>query len=756
MKSIPVILLKELVIFPNQEIKIELNNQISKKTINEAMVNNDCKVLVVAPIDKTEEEPSVNDLPRVGVIAKIRNKISLNSGNSRITLRGLYRVAINKYYTSKNSEILSSEILNIDLPKFDKTEEKAIRRKLINVLKEYIDSADNISNSVLTTVKDAKDLDHLTDIISSFLPFDVTKKLEYMQNINPLLRAKKLIEDINEEISYIQVDNEIESAVQIKLENSQKDYLLKEKLEVIKKELGETSIVEEEVEQFREKLNKLKINKSIKDKLNHEIDKFSLMNESSPEMSVLRNYLDWVINLPWNKKTKEEQNFNLVESKLNETHYGLEKVKERIVEYLAIKNVNPKMKSPIICLVGPPGVGKTSIAMSIADAMNRKFYKINVGGMNDSTELIGSRRTYLGANPGKIIQGLKKCESKNPVILIDEVDKMVKDYKGDPASTLLEILDPVQNKMFTDNYIEEPFDLSEVLFVLTANNKNDIPLEILDRVELYELNSYTCYEKVKIAKNYLLPRIYKEHNNVDNNYRFTEEILKFIINNYTYESGVRDLERVLTSLVRKLIINNIKTFKEDKIIRLLGNPKFGEESYDLYDKKGVVNCLAVSNKGGIVTQVEAVKYKGNGQIIITGLVEKIMDESVKVATSYIKSNYNHSLNNFDLHIHFLEASLKKDGASAGVAIVTVILSLLENVLIPKDVAFTGEISLNGTILKIGGLKEKIIGAYNHGIRTIYIPKANEIDLEEVPKSIKDELNIVCVSNYTEIYKNLFK
>ena len=756
MKNLSVILLKNLVIFPNQEIQIEINNDLSKKTIEDAILNNKSRVLVIAPIDRLEEEPSVIDLPKVGVIAIIKNKIVLGSKVIRITLHGLKRVAVSRYFNKKNSKILHSEVFDIDLPEFNKDEEKALRRKLINLLKNYINASNNISNSIISTVEQVYDLDKFTDIITSFMPFDTNKKLAYMQNINPLNRARSLASDLQDEINYLKIENELNDSINADLEEGQKEYILKEKLKVIKAELGENSLKDEEVLKLQQDLSRLKVDKSIKEKLNRELEKYSLMNESSPEVSILRNYLNWVIYLPWNKETKDEKDVKIVTTKLDQTHYGLNNIKERIIEYLIMKDHNKKIRTPIICLIGPPGVGKTSIAISIANALKRKFYKISVGGLNDSTELIGSRRTYLAANPGKIIQGIKKCNSKNPVILIDEVDKMVRDYKGDPASTLLEILDPVQNKYFVDNYIEEPFDLSNVLFILTANNKYDIPSILLDRMEIFELNSYTYYEKIKIAQDYLLPNIYKEYNLDFKKTKINEEILKFVIDSYTSEGGIRDLDRILSSLVRKIFINNVKVLNKDRVIKLIGNPKCDNSIYPLNDLVGVVNTLAVSNSGGIVTKLELVKYKGTGNIIITGLVEKIMLESIKVSLSFVKQNYNHLFNNVDLHFHFLDSCLKKDGPSAGVSITTALLSVALKKVIPSDIAFTGEISLDGAILKIGGLKEKIIGACNNKIKKIYIPKSNESDLKEIPSNILSQIEVKMVSTYEEIYNDLFK
>ena len=749
--NIPVIILKNLIILPNQEIKLELNNTISQKTIAVATNKYNNEILVIAPIDTFEEEPGVDDLPKVGVIAKVKSRIVINDG-IQVVLRGIKRVAVTKYYNS-NDDILYSEIMHIDLPAVVKDEESAIKRKLIAVLKEYIDNSNHLSNDVLGLLQD-KDLNKTTDIIASFLPFDVNKKLRYMQEINPLKRAKTLIIDLSEEIKIIELDNELDEKVNISFNEDQRKFILREKVKIINEELGEESISNSEINRFKELLSKLRISSKTKEKIEREIKKLEFMNESSPEFSVIRNYLDYLLNLPWNKSTKENANFNKVRESLDKTHYGLDEIKSRITEYVAIKNINKDINPPIICLVGPPGVGKTSIASSIAAALNRKFYKISVGGLNDATELIGSRKTYLASSPGKIIGGINKVGSNNPVILIDEVDKMVKDYKGDPASVLLEILDPVQNKKFVDNYLEEPFDLSNVLFILTANNEEDIPYALVDRVELININSYTLFEKKDIARKYLLPKICEEHKLVEKE-RFSDDIILFIINNYTNEAGVRELTRVLTSLVRKMAINNIKTINKDKIIKLLGNPKYSNDTQK-EDSIGVANALAYTPVGGIVTTVQVITYPGSGKIITTGNLGSIMQESIEVITTVVKSKYKHNLSKMDIHFHYLSADTKKDGPSAGLASIVALLSVLEKKKIPSDIAFTGEISLNGNILKIGGLKEKLIGAYNNGIKTVYIPASNEMDLVYLPDVIKENMEINLTSNIDEIYTKLFK
>ena len=480
---------------------------------------------------------------------------------------------------------------------------------------------------------------------------------------------------------------------------------------------------------------------------------------NSPENSVIRSYLDWVLNLPWNNSSKENLNAKSVMTSLNKSHYGLNGIKERIEDYINVKNINADVTSPIICLVGPPGVGKTTITSSIASSLNREFYKISVGGLNDSTELVGSRRTYLGALPGKIIQGLKKCNTNNPIILIDEIDKMVKDYKGDPASTLLDILDSTQNKTFVDNYIEEPFDLSKVMFILTANNLENIPYTLYDRLEIIELSSYTVFEKVDIAKKYILPKIYEEFN-LNKKLVMKDETLIYLINNYTKEAGVRNLTRVLRTLVTKVATGKSDSYTVNNIdlLKHLKDPMFTIENKEI-KSPGIANALAYSNNGGSTLKIECSIYNGEEKIIVTGSLGDVLKESIHVATSFIKEkNYvsNTMFYNHTIHIHLLDGATKKEGPSCGVAITSVILSKLLEIELSNKIAFTGEISLKGNILKVGGLKEKLIAAYNSGIEKVYIPEDNGIDLKDIPKQILESVEIKLVNNYDVIFNDLFK
>ena len=748
---IPVFILNELVILPNQEIKIDLNNEVSKKVIKDAIINDEKQVLVIAPKNSFEATPSLNDFPKVGVIAKIKNQLELSSGNIRIVLKGKKRVVIDKYYQNKSTGVLKCSYTDIELPEFEKNKELAIKRKLIKLTEEYININSNVSNSILNNLKEEHDLNHLTDVITSFMPFNFIKKTEYMECVNAIIRAEKLIEDLSEEINISNIDKEIDEKLQDSLEKSQREYILKEKLKEINSELGNNR--DDEIEDLTEKVNSLMVDKNIKNKLLADIKKYSISSEYSPESALLKNYIDTVINLPWNRRSIENNNSVEITKILNESHFGLTEIKERISEYVALKNNNEHLASPIVCLVGPPGVGKTSIAMAIAKALNRKFYKISVGGLNDSTELIGSRKTYLGAMPGKIMQAIIKCDVKNPVILIDEVDKLVKDYKGDPAATLLEILDESQNCYFVDNYIEEPFDLSEVLFILTANEVDKIPNTLLDRLEIIEIGSYSIYEKIDIAKNYLLKSIFEEYNV---NFKVSKEVLEYIVTKYTKEPGVRELKRLLERLVRKTFVyeNGMKSITIN-----LANKYLGKEINNYLPKirdYGIANTLAYTTLGGLTSHVEVAKCPGSGKLTITGNTGDILKESVSLVRSFLASEYEIDANSFDVHVHFMASALKKDGPSAGVSIAVAMLSLFEKKLIAGDIAFTGELSLKGEILPVGGLKEKLIAAAGEGIKTIYIPKANEMDLIDIPENVFNLVAINLVSNFSEIYDALFR
>lgn len=748
---LPVLILNEVIILPNQEIKIDLNNEFSKKVIWASAKNELNKVLVIAPINTLESSPSIEDLPRVGVVAKVKSKVELPNNKLRVIIKGEERVSINKYYQNKNTNVLKCSFNVIELPSFSKANETAIQRKLIELTKNYILLNKNVSNSILKTLDERKSLSDITDIITSFLPFSFSKKLSYMETINPLTRAENLINDLNEEILVTKIDRELDEKLTQSIENGQREYILKEKLKEINSELGITK--ENEIASLKEKLSSLSLEEKTYNKLLNEINKYSTCSEFSPEAAVIKNYLDTVLNLPWNSETVLNTDIKKIKNELDATHYGLVELKERICEYAYFLSKNKELSAPVICLLGAPGVGKTSSAYSIAKALNREFIKISVGGLNDSTELIGSRRTYLGASAGKIMQGIIKCKVKNPVILIDEVDKMVKDYKGDPASTLLEILDSTQNKYFIDNYIEEPFDLSKVMFILTANSLDNIPSTLLDRLEIINMDNYLTSQKIDIAKNYLIKDIFSEYKT---EIKISKEVLEFVIENYTKEPGVRELKRLLEKLIRKVIVNEPNA----KSITILHVNKYLDNRNINYlpeiTTSGIANILAYTTVGGRLSHIEVVKYKGTGKVTITGCAGEILKDSINVVISYLANNYNIDLKNQDLHFHFLESYVKKDGPSAGVSIAVALMSLIKNKKISSQIAFTGELSLKGDILPVGGLKEKVVVATTEGITKVFVPSANAFEVANISENITNNIEIVLVSNFTEIYDALFK
>ena len=748
---LPVLILNEVIILPNQEIKIDLNNEFSKKVIWASAKNELNKVLVIAPINTLESSPSIEDLPRVGVVAKVKSKVELPNNKLRVIIKGEERVSINKYYQNKNTNVLKCSFNVIELPSFSKANETAIQRKLIELTKNYILLNKNVSNSILKTLDERKSLSAITDIITSFLPFSFSKKLLYMETINPLTRAENLINDLNEEILVTKIDRELDEKLTQSIENGQREFILKEKLKEINSELGITK--ENEIASLKEKLSSLSLEEKTYNKLLNEINKYSTCSEFSPEAAVIKNYLDTVLNLPWNSETVLNTDIKKIKNELDATHYGLVELKERICEYAYFLSKNKELSAPVICLLGAPGVGKTSSAYSIAKALNREFIKISVGGLNDSTELIGSRRTYLGASAGKIMQGIIKCKVKNPVILIDEVDKMVKDYKGDPASTLLEILDSTQNKYFIDNYIEEPFDLSKVMFILTANSLDNIPSTLLDRLEIINMDNYLTSQKIDIAKNYLIKDIFSEYKA---EIKISKEVLEFVIENYTKEPGVRELKRLLEKLIRKVIVNEPNA----KSITILHVNKYLDNRNINYlpeiTTSGIANILAYTTVGGRLSHIEVVKYKGTGKVTITGCAGEILKDSINVVISYLANNYNIDLKNQDLHFHFLESYVKKDGPSAGVSIAVALMSLIKNKKISSQIAFTGELSLKGDILPVGGLKEKVVVATTEGITKVFVPSANAFEVANISENITNNIEIVLVSNFTEIYDALFK
>lgn len=764
--KLPVIVLRNLVLLPNGEIKLEISNADDKNIIDNSIKYHDNYVILVSAKGLINENIELTELPNVGIIGKITSNFELPNNHIRINIEGINRANIFNYIDNKNSN-LEAVIGPISIDEIDKDEEEANLRLLKREFAGYISISPNISNNIIIKLNEETNLDKLTDKIANMIPFNFENKNKYIYEFNSVRRSDMLIKQIAEEKNISYIERKIEEKVKRELDKSQQEFILKEKIKAIKEELGETDNKDEEISDLKKKIEDLNAPSSIKEKLLKEVNKYEMMSLVSPELSIVKNYIDTVLSLPFGIYTKDLKNIQKIEDELDKTHYGLKDVKNRILEYIAVKELTNDIKSPIICLVGPPGVGKTSLAYSISQALHRNFVKISVGGVSDEAEIIGHRRTYIGSKPGRIIEGLIKAKSSNPVFLIDEIDKMTKDIKGDPSSCLLEVLDPEQNSTFYDNYIEEAFDLSKVMFILTANSLLDIPYALRDRLEIINLTSYTTFEKLDIVKNYMFSKLLKEHGLTKNNLIIDDETINFIIKHYTKEAGVRELERVLSSLMRKIakeIITGSKRKKfvlnEEDVIRLLGNIKYVDIGTTI-NNPGVVNGLAYTDLGGSILPIEVSHYKGKGNVNMTGSLGNVMKESAQISIGYIKNNYKEfgvdikKLNDDDIHINALHAGIPKDGPSAGITLVTAILSSFLNKKIDNKIGMTGEITLNGNILGIGGLREKSIAAYNSGIKKIFIPKENESDISEIPKEVLDSLEIVFVSNYSEIFNNLF-
>lgn len=764
----PILIMRNMMIFPSSEARIELVEKTDKDIIKIASNFYDNEILIVNLDDKLEQEPRLNELSNYGILGKIKMKIEMPNGKSRVVIEGLRRVIITNYL--KESDMIIGNMKDIQEDELTLKENNAYVKTLIKKTENYIENVPYISNGILSKITGITDVEILTDIIAIFLPLDYERKLEYIREASVKKRVSMILEDINNDLEILELEQDIESKVSASLEKSQKEFILKEKIKIIKEELGEGYNPDQEIDELKEKAKKLKAPKKIKDRLEKEINKYEAGNQLSPEMTMISSYIDWLLNLPWEKTTEDEKDLKKVAKKLDETHYGLKLVKERIIEYLAVKQKKKSLRSPILCLVGPPGVGKTTMAKSIAKALNRNQTKVSLGGVRDEAEIVGHRRTYVGSLPGLIIQGMKKAASKNPVFIIDEIDKMTKDIKGDPASALLEVLDKEQNSSFVDHYIEEEFDLSEVMFIATANYIEQIPNELRDRLEIVDISSYTEYEKLDIAKNYLIPNLLKEHGLTDKEVTIEDEAILQIIRNYTKESGVRELDRLIANIFRKIVKeiifdkSNKTTYKLNSktIEKYLGIKKYSYNENENKKRVGVVNGLAYTVFGGDILPIEANMYKSKDDLILTGSLGDVLKESARIALSYIKSNAKEFKINLDkldemvIHINVPEAATPKDGPSAGTALTTTLISLIKNKEVNSDICMTGEITLRGHVLPIGGLKEKLIGAYRARMKKVFIPKDNIKDLEEVPEEIKDNLEIIPVALYSEIYKNIFK
>ena len=760
---LPVIPLRGITIFPNMIIHFDIGREKSVASLEQAMLK-DGNIFLVTQKDPNLELPEdKNDIYSIGTICKIKQILKLPKGGAtRVLVEGIERAEVIDFIVNETFlECNVKKILDKESDVEDK-EDTAFKNQLIKAFDEYIYATECDESKVSSLIDQENNLSKISDLVAAYMQLSDEKKQIILETIDVHERIEKLLIFIEEEIQIVQIEKEISNKVKTKIDKSNKEYFLREQIKAIQQELGEDEQARE-VSKYVSYLRKSKLSKQVKEKAQYEIDR--LLKANSGDANYIRNYLDWLIALPWGKATKDSFDIDKVSKVLDDEHYGLQEVKERILEYLAVKQYTKSLKGPILCLVGPPGVGKSSIAESIADSLNRKFVRISLGGIKDEAEIRGHRRTYIGAMPGRIIYALKEAKVNNPLILLDEIDKLSNDYKGNPADALLEVLDPNQNKTFRDSFMEVDIDLSNILFVTTANSLETIPRALLDRMEIIEVSGYTYEEKFNIAKKHLLKRVMKECNVDESKIKISDNAIKEIINGYTRESGVRSLEREINKVIRKSIIELIKSKKEsikissNNLEKYLGPIIYEFENKEKEDKVGVVTGLAWTAYGGDTLPVEVAVMKGNGKLELTGQLGDIMQESAKTAYSYVRANsdkYNISeefYKKYDIHIHVPEGAVPKDGPSAGVTMVTALVSALSNKKVKGNVAMTGEVTLTGRVLPIGGVKEKCLAAHRIGIDTIILPKENKKNVNEIPPSIKSKLNLIFADKVEEVLQN---
>ncbi len=757
----PILPLRNVVVFPSTVLPIFVGRRKSLLSLEDSLKKDKLIVLITQKREE-DEEPDVENLFEIGTLAQILQSVKLPDGSERVIVEAIKRIKIISY--TKKDPFLEAEVEEID-EKFEKTPKlEALTRVTLDLYSEYVKLSKKIPIDTLTTIQDIDNPSRFADIVASNIIVPLNDKQKLLELLDVEERIEYLIKILSKEVELLKISSEIEEQVKSQVDKTQREYFLREQLKAIKKELGETEEYGEEVEEYREKIKKRNLPQYVLDKFDEELKKLSKMPPMAMEASVIRTYLDWILDLPWDIETKDEIDIKKAKKILDEDHYGLTDIKERIIEYLAVRRLTRKPKSPILCFIGPPGVGKTSLGKSIARALGRKFVHVSLGGMRDEAEIRGHRRTYVGALPGRIIQGIKEANSKNPVFLLDEIDKVGVDFRGDPSAALLEALDPDQNTHFSDHFIEIPFDLSDVLFITTGNVTHTIPPALLDRMEIIYLPGYTEDEKLQIAKKYLLKKQLEYNGLTEKDVNITDEAYLKIIREYTRESGLRELERQIAKILRKTAKEKLEKGSKFKkvnvnlknIIHYLEYPlyRFGikEES----DEVGVATALSWTPFGGDITKIEVVKMKGNGKLILTGQLGDVMKESAQAAFSYIRAKMDHLkikdkefYKKYDFHVHVPEGAVPKDGPSAGIAIVAAMVSSITEIPIKREVAMTGEITLSGKVLPIGGLKIKVLAAHRAGITEIVIPKENENDLYKIPESIKKSLKFQLIERVEE-------
>lgn len=764
--NIPVLVTRGSFVFPTVEIELEVGRQKSIAAINESVAKFNSEIILVSQKDPKVDNPQLSEVYNHGTLCKVQIQKSHTDSTLTVSFYGQQRVKVSKFHD--NDKFYAGDAETLVSPNVSKTLEEELIQRIVNNLQQILDVHGSIPQGVISQITDGMKASEIIDKMAQFLPFlTINKRQEILQEIDINKRLDLLLKDVGGQKQVGAIEKDLTAKIKDRIDEQQREYYLRERLRAIKEELGEIDGKSNEMKRYLERLETEQFPEAIKIRVREEISRYEDMPQASSESNIIRTYIDWMMTLPWFQKSEEK--FDLINAKkiLDKYHYGLEKVKERIIEYLAVKKMAKAIPGQIICLVGPPGVGKTSLAKSIAEAMGRTFVKVSLGGVKDESEIRGHRKTYIGAMPGRIIQGMKRAKVINPLFLLDEIDKMSSDYRGDPASAMLEVLDPEQNANFSDHYIEENYDLSQVMFLATANYMEGIPEPLKDRMEIIELSSYTELEKLEIAKKYLIPRVIEITGLNNKMLKFKPNSIEEIIKYYTRESGVRQLERLLNKIARKFIVKLLnKKISTEEIIADNVKEYLGKQIFD-YTKKenesqiGVVTGLAYTQYGGDILPIEVNYFKGKGNLVLTGKLGEVMKESATIALDYIKANaitFNIPDSFFaehDIHIHVPEGAVPKDGPSAGITLTTAIISALTGKPVSKDIGMTGEITLRGHVLPIGGLKEKSISAHRSGLKTILIPKANIKDLEDIPEEVKKKLNIIPVEFYSEVYDFIF-
>ena len=756
---VPLLALRELVVFPTQVVPLFVGREKSVRAIEEAQKENKL-IMLAAQKDAKTTNPQQKDIYTIGTLGEVVQLIRLADGPIKVLVEGKTRARIKKYL--KEDEYMVVEVEELLPPTEVSTELKALMRSINATFDQYVKLGKKVNPEMIVQVSAIEDPSRLADSIVVLLNIKVEDKQDILETLDPQERLEKILGHMKSEIEILQVEKRIRNRVKKQMEKTQKEYYLNEQMRAIQKELGEKDDFRNEIQELDDKLKSKDMPEAARDKTEKEIRKLKMMSPMSAEATVVRNYVDWMLALPWNEVSEDEIDIDKARKILEEDHYGLEKIKERILEYLAVQKLVDRMKGPILCLVGAPGVGKTSLGKSIAKATGRKFVRVALGGVRDEAEIRGHRRTYIGALPGKIIQSLKKAGTSNPVFLLDEIDKMSTDFRGDPSSALLEVLDPEQNDSFNDHYLDSDYDLSKVMFITTANTLHTIPQPLMDRMEILRLSGYTELEKHAIAKKYLLEKQLQENGLVEGNLKVEDSAITEIIRRYTRESGVRNLERELATVARKAAVEVVSKGKdtksvvtEENITKFLGQPKYRFGKGESTDQIGLTTGLAWTEKGGELLVIETSVLPGKGRLQITGKLGDVMQESAKAAISYVRSRASmlglpkYFYDKVDLHVHVPEGAIPKDGPSAGITMATSIVSALTGIPVDKNVAMTGEITLRGNVLPIGGLKEKALAAHRGGIKRILIPKDNENDIEEIPATVRSELEFIPVSHVDE-------